>query len=347
MRSFTTPITRRARFSLPHRIRTGARAPRSNAAFTIVELLVVVGIIIVLVGLLVVAVNAASRAAQRTSTAALMNAIAKGVERFKGDVGYYPAVLGPDASPVVRLREFFPSPAQGSGTYQADIQAWYSTASMADFLVGWDIGENDGYGYASQSESPTTGIRHPDTDGVWGATLSNGTLAARNPPFTGKQLGPYIEISDPRLLASTDGTFNSQGSLNTYFPGDPQYNPAGPMVLCDYWGTPIRYYRRPYPPGAIGQSYRSGTDINGDGVINAADIVPTLSDIYILRPWTIRPGSESPNRFADGDGKTTSTRNLDAAEYALLSAGADRTLNENLTVDPDEYNKDNIVEVGP
>ena len=340
-------------------VRRSAR--RGGAGFTIIELLVVVAIIIVLVGLLVVAVNAASRTAQKTSTASLMNAINKGLERFKGDIGYYPPLLGPGATPAVELRRLFLPPGQGSGTYQADIQQWYSTAAMADYLIGWDVGVNDGYGYPAQNETPATGIRHPDTDGAWAGTISpapppaDGSLAARNPPLTGKKYGPYIELSDPNLLGSTDGTYNSLGNLNVYFPGDPLYNAAGPMVLCDYWGAPIRYYRRPYPTGALGQSFRSGTDINRDGVVDGDDVVPTLSDVYLLRPWNIRPGTESVNRFADADGKSTSTRNLDSAEYALFSSGPDKSYNQNITVDAttavpnsnNEYNKDNIVEVGP
>jgi type II secretory pathway pseudopilin PulG len=334
-----------------------------GAGFTIIELLVVVAIIIVLVGLLVVAVNAASRTAQKTSTASLMNAVSKGLERFKNDIGYYPPVLhalGAPVAPADNLRGLLNGPAQGSGTYQVDIQNWYSLTSLADYTIGWDIGENDGYGYASQQETPATGIRHPDTDGVWTATITtpaDGSLAARSPMFTGKKYGPYIELDDPNLLASTDGTFDSLGNLRTFFPGDPMYNPAGPMVLCDYWGVPIRYYRRPHPPGALGQSYRSGTDIDGDGDVDGDDVVPTLSDVYLLRPWTIRPGTESVNRFGDMNpdipgGAKTSTRNLDTAEFALWSAGPDRSHNQNITVDAvtgadDEFNKDNIVEVGP
>lgn len=342
----------RAVGGLPHRI--DLRARRGVAGFTIIELLVVVAIIILLVGILVVAVGSASRAAQRSSTVALMNSISKGLVSFKNDIGYYPPTLGPQATPVARLRELFPPPVLGTATYQADIQQWYSTAAMADYLIGWDVGINDGYGYPAQNESPATGIRHPDSDGVWAGTVApapapaDGSLASRNPPLTGKRYGPYVEISDPRLLASTDGTYDSLGNLRTYFPGDAQYNANGPMVLCDYWGVPIRYYRRPHPPGALGQSYRTGTDINGDGTVDNLDVVPTLSDIYLLRPWTITPGTESVNRFADGDGKNVSTRNLDVAEYALFSPGADRSHNQGITVDTaDEFNKDNIVEVGP
>lgn len=344
------------------RARRRLRHRSGGAGFTIIELLVVVAIIIILVGLLIVAVNAASRSAQRTSTVALMNSISKGLVSFNGDIGYYPPLLGPTNAPAVELRKLFNPPLQTVATYQADVQNWYSTCAMADYLVGWDVGNRDGYGYPAQNETPATGIRHPDSDGVWGASVAgfavgtpDGSLASRNPPLTGKKYGPYIEISDPNLMGSTDGTYDSLGNLNIYFPGDPLYNDAGPKILCDYWGAPIRYYRRPHPPGALGQSYRSGTDINEDGVVDGEDIVPTLSDIYLLRPWTIRPGAESVNRFADLDGKNTSARNLDAAEYALFSSGADKSYNQNVTVDAttnvpnsnNEYNKDNIVEVGP
>jgi len=334
---------------------------RPSRAFTIIELLVVVAIIIVLLGILIVAVNAAGRTAQKTSTQALMDSITKAMVNFKAEIGYYPPVLGPTASPADRLRDLFNPPIQGSGTYQQDIQNWYSTAALADYLIGWDVGANDGYGYvnATQNETPAAGIRYSDTDGVWGGTISpapgpaNGSLASRNPPITGRVYGPYLELKDKNLLGSTQGNFDSRGNLIVFFPGDPNYNPAGPLVICDYWGTPIRYFRRPYPPGYLGQSYRANTDINADGFVDGNDIVPTLSDVYLLRPWTIKPGNETVNRFADADGKRASTRDLDAAEFALFSPGADRSFNANVTVDAtaapndNQFNKDNIVEVGP
>jgi hypothetical protein len=178
--------------------------------------------------------------------------------------------------------------------------------------------------------------------------VADGTLAARNPVNDGKVYGPYLELRDNTIMGSTDGTFDpATGNLRVYFSGQPQFDPEGPMVICDYWGTPIRYFRRPFPPGALGQSYRANTDINRDGTVDGDDVVPTLSDVYLLRPWEIKPGTETINRFADGDGKTASTRDLDAAEFALWSAGPDRSHNAGTTVDPDQRNKDNIVKVGP
>ena len=334
------------------------RGKRGGAAFTIIELLVTIAIIILLLSILVVAVNAASRAAQRASTTALMNTMSKGLERFKNDIGYYPPVLGPTDT---TLRDLFlpPAPSLAPGAYQTAIQDWYSTAAMADYLVGWDVGVNDGYGYPAQNETPPSAIRNPDFDGVWGGTLStalpspNGSLASRNPPLTGKVYGPYVEVSDPKLLGAVNGV-DANGEKIIVFAGDvtPAIFDSLPKVICDYWGRPIRYYRRPYPAGAIGQSYRTATDLNGDGDVDQDDIVPTLSDVYLLRPWSITPGAESINRFGDQNpdipqGSKVSSRTLDAAEFALWSSGADKSYNRNIVNDADEFNKDNVVEVGP
>jgi type II secretory pathway pseudopilin PulG len=360
MNSSHTHFSARTRSGLPRRI-----------AFTIIELLVVVTIIIVLVGLLVVAINQASRASQRTSTIALMDSIAKGLERFKGDIGYYPPVLGvpyttsgqqgmPSPDELRRLYPgSVPNPDVGytGGSFSDHMQEYYSTCTIADYLLGWDVGLNDGYGYPAQNESPPAGIRHPSTDGVWDATVApapppaDGSLAARNPATQGKVWGPYIEVNDDVLA----GVVYGPSGLQTYFPGD--VLPAGvtwdtvPKAIVDYWGMPIRYYRRPYPPGAIGQSYRAvDRSTPPDGI---ADPVPTLSDVFVLRPWEIKPGSESPNHLADDDGKTASTRDLDAAEFGLLSAGPDKSVNQRVAVDAvnapndQQVNKDNIVKVGP
>jgi type II secretory pathway pseudopilin PulG len=332
-----------------------------------VELLVVIAIIIILLSLLIVGLNLAARASQRANTQSLMIALSQGLERFKSDVGYLPPMLGPN---VNELRRFFPPPDPSDATA---IQNWWSSCTLAEYLVGYGHHQQDGYGINPNEASlrnwddevPPTGIRHPLFDGVWGASRFGGELEDRmkdtggnygsetapHPFDTGQVYGPYIELDDDRLLA---GVVYVNGEQRTFFPGEPL--PSGetwedlPKAIVDYWGEPIRYYRRPYPPGALKQPYLA-VDRDGNGVI---DPVPTLSDVYVLRPFKLTAGSGTDNRFADVRGDPTTSYELNTAEFALLSKGPDRALNEDARADlgsqfaPNEgLNEDNIVEVGP
>jgi len=365
--------------SLPRRNHQLAQSPPSprvgRGAFTIIELLVVVAIIIILLSLVLLAMNSASKAAQKARTSALMDSMKKGLISFKEEIGYYPPMLGPSNTPADRLREILPPPDPSAANYVQRMQDYYSSAVMGDYLIGYGSHREDGYGFVPgvaaifdwDVETPAAGIRHPGPDGIWGATIygtASGGLIDRmktvgnawpseynaaNPSATpeadiGKKYGPYLELSDERLLGSTNGTYlnNAMEILNTYFPGDANYNASNPKIIVDYWGSPIRYYRRPYPVGAIGQSYRA-IDRNGDGVI---DRVPVLSDVFLLRPWTVTSGSESVG-LPDAAGNSVTTRDLDSAEFALFSAGPDRSLTKDRTVDDSEFNKDNIVVIGP
>lgn len=323
------------------------RQQRHRRAFTMTELLVVITLIILLLSLIVVAVNQAMRSAQRTNTQFLMNSISQALTQFKEDHGYYPPVLDDN-------RNLVTAPDPFGGSYDDQIQDWFSITTLAEYLIGWDGRAADGYGIAP-GEVPFAGIRSPGSDGAWNATLSfggtpgTGALADRRPTFEGKVYGPYLELSDLRLMAGIDGS----GQL--VFPGDvPDATFQGlTKVIVDYWGEPVRFYRRPYPPGSIRQSYRA-VDYTGDGNI---DPVPTLSDVYLLRPFEIVPGADVTTRFEDADGDRTSTRSLNAAEFALFSSGADRAFNPQLryddrdmagnTLGTDLANEDNIVEVGP
>ena len=151
---------------------------------------------------------------------------------------------------------------------------------------------------------------------------ADGTVAARTPVGLGTVYGPYLQLKEERLLASTDGTTDAAGNLNVFFPGDSGYSAAAPKVIVDYWGRPIRYYRRTYPPGALNASYRPGL----------VDPVPTLADVTVLRPFYFTEGAELALR---------------SGEFALLSSGPNRVLNVSEWLDDEGFNKDNILEVGP
>lgn len=344
----TCPVAHAAQQRSSLRSRT---ARLRSHGFTIIELLVAVGLVIVLLAILAVAVSGATRTAQISRTSSLMSAMKHALIRFHGDIGYYPPVLGVDGN---RLRDLFDPPNPASSNYRDEIQEWWSSCALADYLIGYGAGVEDGYGYPSQNEIPPLGIRNPGDDGVWGAVRNPtgtsgplGSLGRRNPPIEGKVFGPYLELKDTRVLAAVAYV---NGELQTFFPGEQL--PGGqtwetmPKAIVDYWGMPIRYYRRPYPPGALKQSYRSVWN----STTGTSSEVPTLSDVFVLRPWTIKETSESNvlrTRFFDDAGNTTTTHQLNAAEFAMLSTGPDKTLDQRVTVDENEFNKDNIVELGP
>lgn len=334
----------------PARDGTKARGA-ARRGFTIVELLIVIAVIILLLSILTVAIAAASRTSQSASTKTLMGSIRQGLIRFKADVGYYPPILRPhgDASPD-GWRQLKPPPAPGSTDFADELQEWHSETALAEYMLGYGNHDQDGYGIVPggtwDHENPPLGIRHPGPDGVWGATINGdaqGGLGDRMDSLnlnvdSGPVFGPYIEISDARLLASTDGSTDAQGNLRVSLPGEGNYDPDLPKVILDYWGRPLRYYRRIYPIGSLGMNYRA-LDVGG--------LNPTLADVILLRPFRVAPGSETDAYVVDADGDTTASRELRSGEFAIFSPGPDRSWDATLRADSQEFNADNLVEVGP
>ncbi len=360
-------------------------------AFTMIELLVVIGVVVMLLGILVVAVGKAANTAQKTNTRALMNSMKVALHQFRNDIGYLPPVLGtpkvhPFTGPTDPLRglfdprgpdgvwngdakELLPENQTGAANadYPTNIQEWYSYTTLADYLLGYGGRDQDGYGVVGVEfvdEQPTLGFRHPGPDGVWGATIFGAGLGAlgdrMNGPLrtqfhitavAGKVFGPYLELKDPNLLASYDGNTVS-------YPGDAGYLPGNPKVIVDYWGNPIRYYRQLYSPGVLNSPYRP---------FGGAP-QPTLSDVFVLRPFEIKTGNAinglgdmSEASYLAGQGDPSTTAGLNSAEFALFSSGPDSRSNNDIRYDsPDDSgnhpyggaatsfaNEDNIVELGP
>ena len=339
-------------------------APAARRAFTVIEVLIVIGVVILLLSILIVATNKAVQAAQTANTRTLMTSMTQAMERFREDVGYYPPVLTAD-----RNLDWLDV---NDGSFQTIVQDFHSITTPAEYFYGYGDEAADGYGRGTNGALLNQpGIRNPGRDGVWGATrgqtpgASYGLFSNRNVELStsgvsieGTVLGPYLDLSDDRVLGSINGDTDPAGNPIVYFPGEANYDDDDPKVIADYWGSPIRYYRRPYPEGAITQPFRV-RDRDGDGII---DPVPTLSDVFVLRPWDIPPGAAVDNRYADasslgvgGGGDTSTTVRLNGAEYAFFSPGPDKAFDPTVRYDNQDYNsdgfdysnEDNIVEVGP
>ena len=217
--------------------RVGGRPRGASASrgFTVVELLVVLG---VLTAILAVAVPAAGWALRRSRTAAtevLLGTLSASLQAFRADVGYLPPVLAdpglmPDGTPgalpgtfgwsrdAVAAPQLPPADEPASGPRQdawssddlLSVQAWCSTTALAEYLVGPGDRSQDGFGAVlgadgalpagdspGSREFPSVGIRHPGADGVWGAH------------------------SAPRPGMPADGRFRSRCLAATVAPGGP------------------------------------------------------------------------------------------------------------------------------
>lgn len=211
-------------------------------AFTIIELLVVVGIIVLLVGILIVGLSGAARAAQGAQTRALMSSVSNALVRFKADVGYLPPVLGPASTQPGQpgyacdlLNSPLVNPSTGAAvspvpvSAPADFRDWYSATTLGTYLLGAGNRNADGFGIVGdpaftagspppgERERPTLGIKHPGRDGVWGAlvspagpNLARGSFRARTVSglsgnqgyLKGRVYGPYLELKDPAALGA-------------------------------------------------------------------------------------------------------------------------------------------------
>lgn len=252
------------------------------------------------------------------------------------------------------------NPDSPTGAELTAVNGWWSVTSLPDYLLGYDTRAYDGYGFdiaqplansPGSREQPPVGIRHPGRDGVWGAALEPRSLASgaigyylqRNPgggsggnPNTwdtsgvrGKVLGPYLELKDADLVGGISGA-DAQGEPIVHRAEETPNFDALPKCFLDYWGRPIRYYRRGYnalEPGSV------STDFN-------------LGDIVALRPQAVDAGADADG-FADASGDTTTTRALLGGAFALVSTGPDRGWTPTVRVDAAGLNADNIVEVGP
>lgn len=217
-------------------------APRC-AAFTLVELLVVISIIGVLAGVLLVAFGGVIRGSRTAQAERQLRAVVQAIETFKTDLTYLPPLLaipdagwriGDDASQdaTTVVPEASADPIDARAMLRRARYA--SEYTLATYLMG--IGDVDGSENGTRQLGASTdnddgnagpGIRTPGPDKSWGGAVSRNDQTPATGPGraikTGRVFGPYL---DP-------ATMENALSLDTR---------TGLFRILDVWGQPIRYY---------------------------------------------------------------------------------------------------------
>jgi prepilin-type N-terminal cleavage/methylation domain-containing protein len=196
---------------------------RKKRAFTLVELLIVVGVIAILIALLIPAIATVRNMAKETQQKAQLTTIEMALTAFKNDYGNYPpSNLTLDGVPSV------------GGDY-------CGAQKLTEALVGWDL-----MGFHPKSAWRADGEGENRRDETYDPDKNRDNNPADGTPDTLKERkGPYLELATANAFELGD-LFDDTGPLepNTF-------------VLCDVFGkksitvggktvkagAPILYYR--------------------------------------------------------------------------------------------------------
>jgi type II secretory pathway pseudopilin PulG len=198
---------------------------RKKSGLTVIEILVVVGIIALLVGLLLPAVHTVQKMAKETKQKAQFTAIGLGLAGFKNDYGDYPPSSWNDP------------------TVAGDPKDYCGAQKLAEALLGWDLlgfHPNSAWRADGLAEDP---LRNPIANTVYFA-----------PDSLQKRKDRYLELDMANVFRLGTSTWGNGLYLNSG-----QLAPQG-YVLCDVFavnerkiiqdngkvvspGMPILYYK--------------------------------------------------------------------------------------------------------
>jgi prepilin-type N-terminal cleavage/methylation domain-containing protein len=290
-----------------------------RGGFTLIEMLIVAGIIAALAALAIPAVLIAKKRAAETRIKADLNSIAQAIDAYKNDFqNQYPQFVDP-------ITDKNSTGANGNGTWLD-----YSQARGAVLLCRALIGP--GPANTTSSTAPPY-YANPGDDGADGPGFRvrinvSGTSSSNNPILTGKLYGPYLDAAKfnvQYLNAPTAG----QGTNGTGFP---QAYPALFETVSGDWtdaksgrsykGSPILYYPAAsgtYVSQQTGQvqvlSYTDPSTVNTGTKANAASRFNGFDNDYEL-------SSETGLSFDPNSDFARLAVSAGSSEYLLWTAGS-------------------------
>ena len=174
---------------------------RKKTGLTIIELLIVLGIIAILVGLLVPSLSAVKKMAKETKQKAQFATIELALATFKNDDGDYPPSNW--------------TPAPFTGDYSG-------TQKLAEALLGWDL-----LGFHPKSVWRADGLDALDGPGTYDPAQARDVDGNGIPDTFDERKGPYLELAGVGAFRLVD-LFRP----NPVAPLDPDT-----FVICDVFGA--------------------------------------------------------------------------------------------------------------
>ncbi len=273
-----------------------------KAAFTIVELLTVMSIIVILIGLLVPALNQVKRFAFEVKQKAQLSGIDKALELFNSEFDGYPdsSAMGPDGA------------------------EYAGAMKLCEAVMGQDL-----LGYHPDStfrSDGSNGVRllYPDASSVDPAVY-RANLSTRK--------GPYLPLDNANAYSMGDLYGDAAPFLPTHFVLCDVYKRVTHKTIGKRVGMPILYYKA----NTANTLHDVGTPDNPQNIYNYRDNQTLL---MLGKPWEQgAPGSQgsSPHKLAVEKGTAglrfywntknekvlTASRPYRSDTFILISAGWD------------------------
>lgn len=288
---------------MTHTVPTGSR--RRRLAFTLVELLVVIGVIALLAGILLPLITRSIRQAGRVRVQSDLQAISIALNAYKDDFGDYPRPDAANTGAAVLGKALMGKYGDGFlPNGQPD-----TTDPITYTSVGYKPGDcvrYSGNPYLMIAEAP--GGTTPSNTDYW--TPFNPADGADGPGFrtragTGKVSGPYL--SPGKITVQGTYFYDHMGGPILYFPT----RPAKPLLTrAATGGGPEPYIDRST------QSF-----INADNNFQPFRRLPDENnasfDVRVLHRMRMMLGDINTNGYIDGDEKEI------PLPFVLMSPGAD------------------------